>query len=812
MISLAALSFASAAEKTYRYYRFDPVKIFNNGGNMQLAEFTFSLGGNILNTNNRNGSGTGVVSVAITSGGQNPNDGEGPAKVGDGTLGTKWFKGNPFDAGEELTFDFGSPVTIDSYNWASANDSVDWSRSPISWTFQGSNDGTTWDVIDVRNDFPIINEDNTYQVGFTLPAVISPLISSFTVPSGNAGGTAAIVLNGGQVGLAWETASADSVTISPAPGSVPLDGSTTVTPPASATTTYTLTAAQSGIATPATATVTVRAVAGGEASYQYIRFKATKLRTGEDTGLIQLREFSFFNNGTPVEVVGVENPGGASYPEENVGNLIDGSANDNKWLDFNNAPVIFDLGEVKTIDGYSFFTANDADDRDPIQWILQGSNDQETWTVIESVNFDYPTPTARNVNGREIPLPGSSIQPGIFSFTSSARNIVVGEPFTLSWQTGAATTVSIDQGVGTVAASGSISLSPPVGTTTYTITATSANGTTTDTVTVNAIQVPAITTISYADFSSSASELSLRGTAQIEDNRLRLTEDIGGQQAEAWFRLKQPVAGGFEANFKISMSIEPTTITPPADGIAFVIQNSPDGVDSGSYGEDGLPGNAVNVSFKTFGADSTRIQVRQGDLVVGSVQAYEKAGVVLKGIPDNPATAGNEFLPNTLATLVGEDPYQVRIVYVPGSPGHIDVYWDGVAVLQNVEVDLEEAGAVDSSGKAFVGFSARTGGYSQNNDIVDWQMNYGDFSAIPPFGLVKSVIHPVRNGTVTNTVIDLVWNAGSGQIYNVTRDADLLGPWEFVSEHLGEDGQLGARVVIDPATVAREFFRVEEAP
>jgi hypothetical protein len=812
MISLATLSFASAAEKTYRYYRFDPVKIVNNGGNMQLAEFTFSLGGNILNTNNRNGSGTAVIPVTITSGAQNPTDGEGPAKVGDGALGTKWFKGNPFDAGEELTFDFGSPVTIDSYNWASANDSVFWNRSPVSWTFQGSTDGTNWEIIDVRNDFAIINQNDTYQVGFGLPQAVSPLVNRFTVPNDNTGGTAAIVLNGGQVGLAWETELADSVSISPAPGSVAVDGTATVTPPANATTAYTLTATRTGVPTPSTATTTVRAVAGGEVSYQYIRFKATKLRTGAETGLIQLREFSFFNNGSPVSVVSVDSPGGNFPAAENPGNLIDGSANANKWLDFNNAPVIFDLGEVKTIDGYSFFTANDADDRDPIRWILQGSNDQENWTVIESVNFDYPTPTARDVDGREIPLPGASVQPGIFSFSSSAQNIVLGEPFTLTWEAGAATTVSIDQGVGTVAASGSVNVNPPVGTTTYTLTATSANGTTTDTVTVNTIAVPAITTVNYADFSSSSTELSLRGTAQIADNRLRLTEDIGSQQAEAWFRLKQPVAGGFEAKFKISMNIERATTTPPADGIAFVIQNSPAGVDSGSNGESGLPSNAVNVIFKTFGGDSSRIEVREGEVVLGSVLAYDKPGVVLKGIPDNPATEGNEFIPNTLATLAGEDPYQVRVVYVPGSPGHIDVYWDGVAVLQNVQVDLETAGAVDASGKAFVGFSARTGGYFQNNDIVDWQMSYGDFSALPPFGLVKSVIHPVRTGDVTNTVIDLVWNAENEQIYNVTRDTDLIGTWEFVSEHFGEDGQLGARIVIDPATVAREFFRVEEAP
>jgi hypothetical protein len=806
-----AVTSASAAEKTYRYFRFQTTRVWNDNGNMQMAEFTFSHGGTVLNTNNRNGSGVNVLPVTITSGTQNPNDGEGPAKVGDGDINTKWFKGNPLGEAEALTFDFGSAVTIDAYNWASANDSVEYSRNPVSWDFAGSNDGTTWDLLDSRINYPIINQNYTYQAGFTIPNELLPAVVLFKLYNTGFEGSAGIVLNGGQVGFEWDTLYSDTVSIAPAPGAVDTVGiETEIVPPANATTTYTLTAGRTGVPDTSTSSVTVRSVAGGEATYQYVRFKATKLRTGQSTGLIQLGEFSFANNGSPVAVSSVTNPGGASFENEAAGNLIDGDGVGNKWLDFNNAPVIFDFGAATTIDAYSFYTANDAPDRDPIRWTLEGSSDQENWTLIEHVDFDYPTPSDRNRFSMEIPLPGASLQPLIHTFVGSSETLIQGQPFTLTWNVGGATSLSIDQGVGAVTPpSGSLAVTPPLGETTYTLTATSPGTTVTSAFTVNVITPPATSTINYANFASAGDELSLTGTAQIFNNVLRLTEDIGGQRGEAWFRFKQQVSGGFDATFKMSMNQDDPSGFVPADGLAFVVQNAPAGSDSGSLGEAGVATNALNIKFKSFGfngTDASQIQVLAGTTVLATTSAYNTPGVVLTGIPDFPGTEEVDAFPYTLGTVAGEEPYQVRVVYVPGSPGHVDVYFEGIAVLQNVEVDLAGIGAVDASGKAWVGFTGRTGGNVQNNDIIDWQMAYGDFSALPPFGLVKSVVHTVG----ANRVLDLVWNAEEAGLYNVTRSTTLTNDWEVDSEQPGVAGQIGVRINIDPLTTAREFFRVEE--
>jgi hypothetical protein len=812
------LSSASAAEKTYRYFRFETTRVFGDNTNMQLAEFTFSHNGTVLNTNNRNGSGVGVLPVAITSGTQNPTEGEGPAKVGDGDINTKWFKGNPMGEAEALTFDFGSAVTIDAYNWASANDSVEYSRNPVSWNFAGSADGSTWDLLDARINYPINNQNFTYQAGFTIPEELLPAVVLFKLYNNGFEGSAGIVTNGSPIALEWDTLYADDLSISPSPGDVgPFGLDTEIVPPSNATTTFTLTAGRVGIPETSTATVEVRSVAGGEATFRYVRFKATKLRSGLSTGLIQLGEFSFANNGAPVPVIAVSNPGGASFENEAVGNLIDGNGTGNKWLDFNNAPVIFDFGDATTIDGYSFYTANDAINRDPIQWTLEGSNDQATWSLIENVNFDYPTPTDRNLFSLDIPLPGSSLQPLIKSFVGSGTTTIQGEAFTLSWDVAGATSVSIDQGIGSVSpTAGTLPVTPPLGETTYTLSATGGGLTLTSTYTVNVIAPPATNTINYTGFSGAGDELSLTGTTQIFGDVLRLTEDEGGQLGEAWFRYKQPVSTGFEATFKMSMNQDEPDGFVPADGLAFVVHNNAAGSDAPSLGEAGVATNALNIKFKSFGfngTEATQIQILAGTTALATASAFDTPGVVLTGIPDDPATTEvDEAIPFSFGTKAGAAPYQIRIVYVAGSPGHLDVYFDGIAVVQNVAVDLAAIGAVDGAGEAFVGFTARTGGNVQNNDIVDWKMAYGDFSALPPFSSVRSVIHTINDGENVSRVVDLVWNSSAAGSYDVTRTTgNLASPWTVHQTLPGADGQQGIRITIDPQLVPREFFRVEEA-
>jgi hypothetical protein len=65
--------------------------------------------------------------------------------------------------------------------------------------------------------------------------------------------------------------------------------------------------------------------------------------------------------------------------------------------------------------------------------------------------------------------------PRIFSFTSTTNQIFLGQSVTLAWAVSNATSVVIDNGVGSVAASNNIVVAPTL-TTTYTLTATNTNG------------------------------------------------------------------------------------------------------------------------------------------------------------------------------------------------------------------------------------------------------------------------------------------------------------------------------------------------
>ncbi len=67
---------------------------------------------------------------------------------------------------------------------------------------------------------------------------------------------------------------------------------------------------------------------------------------------------------------------------------------------------------------------------------------------------------------------------------------------------------------------------------------------------------------------------------------LRLTDATGNQVGSAWFNTPQPVQNGFSTSFQFQFT---NPSVPPADGIAFVIQNDP--------GRDNHPGGLHAIGF-----------------------------------------------------------------------------------------------------------------------------------------------------------------------------------------------------------------------
>ena len=94
-------------------------------------------------------------------------------------------------------------------------------------------------------------------------------------------------------------------------------------------------------------------------------------RKDSDYGPIQISEVIFKDkNGVIQKPSSVEVPEGNSPAGEGADNLIDNDPN-TKWLEFTHAPVIFKFEKEVEISEYSFITANDAQQRDPVEWNLQ---------------------------------------------------------------------------------------------------------------------------------------------------------------------------------------------------------------------------------------------------------------------------------------------------------------------------------------------------------------------------------------------------------------------------------------------------------
>jgi hypothetical protein len=100
--------------------------------------------------------------------------------------------------------------------------------------------------------------------------------------------------------------------------------------------------------------------------------------------------------------------------------------------------------------------------------------------------------TRAGINGPTCPiapLGGATTSPPTASMSASPSSITSGASATLNWATSGATTVTIDQGVGTVTASGSRTIAPSA-TTTYTLTAMNSAGSTAAQTTVTVTAAP----------------------------------------------------------------------------------------------------------------------------------------------------------------------------------------------------------------------------------------------------------------------------------------------------------------------------------
>ncbi len=147
--------------------------------------------------------------------------------------------------------------------------------------------------------------------------------------------------------------------------------------------------------------------------------------------------------------------------------------------------------------------------------------------ITPSATTQY-TLTATSVNGTATSIATVSVKalPPTVKFSAAPTSIMPGNSATLTWSTTNATSVTIDHGIGTVAASGSTTVSP-TSTTTYTLTATGSGGTVTATANVTVQQIIPTARLSAAPSTITAGQTSTLTWSTTNATTVSINQGIG---------------------------------------------------------------------------------------------------------------------------------------------------------------------------------------------------------------------------------------------------------------------------------------------
>lgn len=207
--------------------------------------------------------------------------------------------------------------------------------------------------------------------------------------------------------------------------------------------------------------------------------------------------------------------------------------------------------------------------------------------------------------------------------------------------------------------------------------------------------------------------MTLVGDARWEGPALRLAPAENDKAGAAWKPEKVFVASGFETVFRFRITGS-GGLGEGADGIAFVVQNTgPEALagrgGAGGYQPEGKRrrpiGYSVAVHFDTFHNEELKDP------------SNNYVGAFTFGRPEKakwppPRLASSRRLGVDLKS--GEE-HEARIVF---RPPLLTVFLNGEQVLRTT-VDLRSV--ADSEGKAWIGFTASTGGGFGNHDLLDWR-------------------------------------------------------------------------------------------
>lgn len=252
---------------------------------------------------------------------------------------------------------------------------------------------------------------------------------------------------------------------------------------------------------------------------------------------------------------------------------------------------------------------------------------------------------------------------------------------------------------------------------------------------------------------------------------LRLTRATQNQHGAAWFKLQQPLSTGFTTAFQFQVSNTNSCFSCsfPADGMALVIQNDPAGSGAIGYTGNGQnmaygnndvstasgPGaairNSLAIELDTF--QNTNYSDPNGNHIAVQSCGPNNASTLTPNSADhnyacpdgNLAKLALQSLPAGMSLSDGLA-HTITVNYLP--PGtctnacnNLSVYFDSTLILQ-MTLDIAKQLNLTGGSSAYLGFTAATGVFVENNDIVSWSFSQWPLAPI-------TITQPVQP-TVTN--------------------------------------------------------------
>jgi uncharacterized repeat protein (TIGR01451 family) len=241
---------------------------------------------------------------------------------------------------------------------------------------------------------------------------------------------------------------------------------------------------------------------------------------------------------------------------------------------------------------------------------------------------------------------------------------------------------------------------------------------------------------------------------------LRVTPNSGNTSGSSWFSTPQPVGAAFSTTFTFQLSGSLPQSAGPADGIAFVIQNSgltalgPNGCGIG-FGDapdgsctpaSGGIANSLAVEFDTYqngdigDISSSHVAIQSCGTGDNSVDASCRlADINLLGLTSPagapaPINLADGFVHTATVTYLLQATTTQTACIVNNTAGPcLDVILDGTDLFPaGVPVNLGTLLSL-TSGDGYVGFTAATGGGDDNQDVLSWVFTpQAQTQTIPP--------------------------------------------------------------------------------